>query len=315
MGPLIAPPSGALARALTELDDGETWLVEPRVDADSPRLWTPGVKLGVAPGSFFHLTECFGPVLGVMRAPDLATAIDWQNAVPFGLTGGIASLDPIEVDEWCARVEVGNAYVNRSTTGAIVRRQPFGGWKASAVGPGAKAGGPNYIAGLQRWSVIDVAAWDAHAWQESMAMWWAREIDTGHDPSGLTAERNVFRYRPLAGAVLVIADDPDAPAVVVATTAAARCGAALEIVRAGERGALIDRLGDRDRPVSKVRVLCPIDDELRCAVLDAGVALDETPVVPHGRLELLRWVREQSVSVTNHRYGNVGAAPLPRFVR
>jgi len=311
MGPLIAPPAGALARALTELDDGETWLVEPRVDAVNPHLWSPGVKLGVAPGSFFHLTECFGPVLGVMRAPDLATAIDWQNAVPFGLTGGIASLDPIEVDAWCERVEVGNAYVNRSTTGAIVGRQPFGGWKASAVGPGAKAGGPNYVAGLQRWSVIDPAAWDERAVRASMTTWWDREVGASHDPSALLAERNVFRYRPLDGVVLVVVDDPNAPAVAVATAAAARSAATLEIIDCGDRAALIARLGDSSRPVSKVRVLCPIDDGLRRVVLDAGIALDETPVVPHGRLELLRWVREQSVSVTNHRYGNVGAAPVP----
>jgi RHH-type transcriptional regulator, proline utilization regulon repressor / proline dehydrogenase / delta 1-pyrroline-5-carboxylate dehydrogenase len=47
---------------------------------------------------------------------------------------------------WRDEVEVGNAYINRPITGAIVRRQPFGGWKRSCFGPGAKAGGPNYVA-------------------------------------------------------------------------------------------------------------------------------------------------------------------------
>ena len=52
------------------------------------RLWTPGVRVGVQPGSWFHRTECFGPVLGVMRADDLDHAIELQNGTDFGLTGG-----------------------------------------------------------------------------------------------------------------------------------------------------------------------------------------------------------------------------------
>ena len=122
------------ARALTTLDPGESWLVEPRPLDDDGRLWSPGVRIGVQPGSWFHRTECFGPVLGVMRADDLDHAIDLQNAVAYGLTGGLHSLDEHEIERWLERVEVGNAYVNRHTTGAIVRRQPFGGWKRSSVG-------------------------------------------------------------------------------------------------------------------------------------------------------------------------------------
>ncbi len=151
MGPLIEAPSGKLLRALTTLDPGESWLVEPRRLDTSGRLWSPGLKEGVAPGSFFHLTECFGPVLGVMTARTLEEAIALQNAPRFGLTGGLHSLDGGEIALWLDRVEVGNAYVNRHITGAIVRRQPFGGWKASSVGPGAKAGGPNYVAQLGDW--------------------------------------------------------------------------------------------------------------------------------------------------------------------
>jgi RHH-type proline utilization regulon transcriptional repressor/proline dehydrogenase/delta 1-pyrroline-5-carboxylate dehydrogenase len=98
----------------------------------------------VRPGSFFHRTECFGPVLGLMRAADLDEAIALANDQPFGLTSGIQSLDDREVARWLERIEAGSLYVNRHTTGAIVGRQPFGGWKGSSVGPGAKAGGPNY---------------------------------------------------------------------------------------------------------------------------------------------------------------------------
>ena len=77
------------------------------------------------------------------------------------MTGGLHSLDEDEIEQWLDAVQVGNAYVNRHITGAIVQRQPFGGWKDSVVGPGAKAGGPNYVAQLGSWvpeqSPVDVA--------------------------------------------------------------------------------------------------------------------------------------------------------------
>ncbi len=69
VGPVIGEPSPKLRRGLTQLDDGERWLVEPRHLGDN--LWSPGVRIGVQPDSWFHVTECFGPVLGVMRADDL----------------------------------------------------------------------------------------------------------------------------------------------------------------------------------------------------------------------------------------------------
>ena len=145
VGPTIYPVEGKLRRALTTLDSDEEWLVEPQQLDSEASLWRPGVRIGVQPGSWFHNTECFGPVLGVMHARSLEEALAIQNASNFGLTGGIHTLNPEEVDTWLANVEVGNAYVNRAITGAIVQRQPFGGWKRSNVGPGAKAGGPNYV--------------------------------------------------------------------------------------------------------------------------------------------------------------------------
>jgi RHH-type proline utilization regulon transcriptional repressor/proline dehydrogenase/delta 1-pyrroline-5-carboxylate dehydrogenase len=150
--PLTQAPGEALRRALTTLDEGEEWLLEPRLmTGEHPHLWSPGIKLGVRGGSFFHGTECFGPVLGLMRAENLDEAIALANGTAFGLTSGIQSLDDREIDRWIDRIEAGNLYVNRPITGAMVGRQPFGGWKASSVGPGAKVGGPNYVLQLARW--------------------------------------------------------------------------------------------------------------------------------------------------------------------
>ncbi len=146
--PLIRPPRGDLERGLKELEPGESWAVRPRASADNPHLWSPGIKWGVAPGGFTHTHELFGPVLGVMGARDLDDAIELVHGTGYGLTSGLQSLDDREQAIWSHRVRAGNLYVNRGTTGAIVLRQPFGGRARSAVGPGLKAGGPNYVTAL-----------------------------------------------------------------------------------------------------------------------------------------------------------------------
>lgn len=240
MGPIIEPAEGKLLRAFTKLDPGEKWLVEPRQLDDTGRLWSPGLKTGVKPGSFFHLTEVFGPVLGLMRAKDLDEALELQNATAFGLTGGLHSLDSDEIAQWTEQVQVGNAYINRHITGAIVRRQSFGGWKDSVLGPGAKAGGPNYVAQFGQWAsdgpvergnsplprvstlhnvlapLVDND--DERAWLLAAARsdsgYWKSEFGVEHDESALRVESNVFRYRP-APQVVVRAERDARPAHVV----------------------------------------------------------------------------------------------------
>ncbi|WP_313815287.1 bifunctional proline dehydrogenase/L-glutamate gamma-semialdehyde dehydrogenase [Citricoccus sp.] len=157
MGPVIEVPGEKLQRGLTELGTGETWALEPRQLDETGRLWSPGIRAGVRAGSDAHLTEYFGPVLGVMTAETLEDAIELVNAVDYGLTSGIHSLDPDEIGTWLETVNAGNLYVNRGITGAIVRRQPFGGWKRSAVGAGTKAGGPHYLHGLGSWTDAPLA--------------------------------------------------------------------------------------------------------------------------------------------------------------
>jgi len=145
MGPLARPPRGPLKEALSQLDDGESWALEPRVMDDNPQLWTPGIKWGVRPGGATHRTEFFGPVLGVMRADSLEQAVALANQTGYGLTSGLESLDRREQTFWKERVKAGNLYINRGTTGAVVLRQPFGGMGKSALGAGIKAGGPHYV--------------------------------------------------------------------------------------------------------------------------------------------------------------------------
>ncbi|HUS40294.1 MAG TPA: bifunctional proline dehydrogenase/L-glutamate gamma-semialdehyde dehydrogenase, partial [Pirellulales bacterium] len=152
VGPLIRPPGGDLEVGLKELESDESWAVRPRRDETNPQLFSPGVKWDVSPGSYTHLTEFFGPVLAVIKAKNLSDAIKIVNATGYGLTSGLESLDDREQELWQHSIRAGNLYINRSTTGAIVLRQPFGGLGKSAFGPGVKAGGPNYVAPFMRFS-------------------------------------------------------------------------------------------------------------------------------------------------------------------
>ena len=87
--------------------------------------------------------EIFGPVLSVMKADDFTAALEIANGTDYALTGGLYSRTPQHIDRAAREFEVGNLYINRNITGAIVARQPFGGFKLSGVG--SKAGGPDYL--------------------------------------------------------------------------------------------------------------------------------------------------------------------------
>lgn len=145
IGPLIKPPSARLKEALTQLESGESWALEPKNLDQNPCLWSPGIKWGVTPGSITHMTEFFGPVLGVMHAKDLNHAIELANQTGYGLTSGLESLDRREQVKWKTTINAGNLYINRGTTGAVVLRQPFGGMGKSALGAGIKVGYSNYL--------------------------------------------------------------------------------------------------------------------------------------------------------------------------
>ncbi|WP_295013035.1 bifunctional proline dehydrogenase/L-glutamate gamma-semialdehyde dehydrogenase [uncultured Microbacterium sp.] len=279
VGPVIEVPEGKLRWALTELDAGEKWVLKPRLVEDSGgRLWTPGIRTGVQSGSRFHREEFFGPVLGIMHAPTLAHAIELQNAVDYGLTAGLHTQNPDDLAMWLERVQAGNLYVNRGITGAIVQRQPFGGWKRSSVGTGAKAGGPNHLIGLGSWrdtgghgsttlhlrgldtritALIESAQpsldYTAFEWLRraalSDALAWDREFGRVRDVSRLGVERNLFRYRSVPVAVRATGETPLRELLRV-TIAAIRAGGAFTLsVPAGLPAGVRRVLGDAEIPV------------------------------------------------------------------
>ena len=97
----------------------------------------------VSPQDTIAQEEIFGPVLAVIKASNFDEAVAIANGTDYALTGGLYSRTPQHIDRAYREFEVGNLYINRTTTGAIVSRQPFGGFKLSGVG--SKAGGPDYL--------------------------------------------------------------------------------------------------------------------------------------------------------------------------
>jgi RHH-type proline utilization regulon transcriptional repressor/proline dehydrogenase/delta 1-pyrroline-5-carboxylate dehydrogenase len=103
----------------------------------------PWIVADVSPSARIAQEEIFGPVLAVLRARDLDEALAIANGTDYALTGGLYSRSPSHIDRVRRDFLVGNLYLNRGITGALVDRQPFGGFKLSGIG--TKAGGPNYL--------------------------------------------------------------------------------------------------------------------------------------------------------------------------
>jgi RHH-type proline utilization regulon transcriptional repressor/proline dehydrogenase/delta 1-pyrroline-5-carboxylate dehydrogenase len=355
MGPLIRPPGGDLETALKVLEPGEEWALMPQPIEGNPNLWTPGIKYGVRPGSFTHLTEFFGPVLAVMRFETLSEAVALVNQTGFGLTSGLESLDEREWDYWKQHIHAGNLYINRVTTGAIVLRQPFGGMGKSVFGAGMKAGGPNYVAQFMDFTDAPLVKKSNHptlptlvalcggllaknhpeaehivAAALSCETTLRDEFGKEHDHFLLVGQDNVRRYLPLenvrvrvhaddsafdiftrviaahvAGCRVTVSAPTKSPAVSLLEELTESWAGAIEFVEeTDEQLAAAIRAGQTDR----VRFAAP--DRASVAVLqaggEAGGCVIGTPVSGEGRLEMLWYLREQSISTDYHRYGNLG---------
>ena len=118
----------------------EGWFCAPRIACDLP------------PDSPLLHEEIFGPLLAVERVRDVDAACERVDELRYALTGGLYARNPQTVERVARRSPVGNLYVNRPITGAMVGRQPFGGNRLS--GTGSKAGGPGYLLGFVEPQVV-----------------------------------------------------------------------------------------------------------------------------------------------------------------
>ena len=146
MGPLI--DQDAFQRLTKAMARGTQW-AKPLYRSPAERLPKEGYFVGPAlfadvdPHSALAQEELFGPVLALFRVRSFSEALELANDTDYGLTGGVYSRSPSHIEHAIKAFEAGNLYLNRPITGALVARQPFGGYKLSGLG--TKAGGPDYL--------------------------------------------------------------------------------------------------------------------------------------------------------------------------
>ncbi len=345
VNPLIRDPSEHLLRALTTLDEGESWLLKPVQDANNPNLWSPGIKMGVRPHTFMHQTELFGPVLGVMCAKNLKEAIEFANSTPYGLTAGIHSLDKREQNYWKTHILAGNLYINRAITGAIVGRQPFGGTKGSSFGTGMKVGGPNYLLQLIDGSklpplgnhpvqdaIVDLEGallTLGHKRKEvdgfykaaaSMAFWWDNYFTKPRMLRKLIGQDNILEYRPHNELFLLIQDEDILMDIFLILAAAKTvvckivCGASFKqerrLFKQGPLAKIFAKFGWSYGSIDDVILQIQKEPFPRIRSIselpqDVHIFVDRAKPSRNGRVELIHYLREVAISYDYHRYGSL----------
>lgn len=144
VGPVIDARAQATIQRYISLGLEEGQLLVQRTADQNGYFVGPTVFVDIQPHHRVAQEEIFGPVLSVMKADSFADAIRLANETEYALTGGVYARSPANLAMAREHFDVGNLYLNRPITGALVARQPFGGHRFSGVG--AKAGGEDYLA-------------------------------------------------------------------------------------------------------------------------------------------------------------------------
>ena len=320
VGPMITNKNDKLLQAFN-LEPGESWLVPPRFIDRREYILAPTVKWGVKPESFSFRTELFGPLLSVACIENLEEGIRLVNGLDYGLTSGLQSLDEKEQKLWKNSVMAENLYINRGITGAIVNRQPFGGMKLSAFGGGIKAGGPNYCTCFLEITDKPDSRTD---YRQSYAKAYQEEFSKPRDVNRLYGEQNLFRYLPLKNMILrLFPKDTDEEATMIAHAARiCRTPLTISFGPTDDRSSRLAGLGCTLRKESledflkelpeyeRVRTCSPdIPDVMYERAAETNKYIATAPPVKQGRIELIHYIKEQSIAFEYHRYGSISEVP------
>lgn len=320
VGPMITNKNEKLLAAF-KLEPGESWLVPPRFLDKKEYILAPTVKWGVKPGSYSFRTELFGPLLSVVCIENLAEGIKLVNGLDYGLTSGLQSLDEKEQKEWKDSIQAGNLYINRGITGAIVNRQPFGGMKLSAFGGGVKAGGPNYCACFLKITDKPGSTTD---YQKSYAEAYQKEFAHARDVNNLYGEQNAFRYLPLKNMALRLfpGDSDEQIRMIVLAAKTCRTPLVISFDPADDRTEILAPTGCQLKKESLDQFLITMKDYERIRTCRADIPMKmyeqaarfdkyiaTAPPVKNGRVELIHYIKEQSISFEYHRYGSISEVP------
>ena len=311
IGPLAVPINDNIKHVIASTTDQE-WLLKPTLSGDF--LLSPGIKWGITKDDFGYKNELFGPILFVMEAEGLYDAINLVNGVEYGLTSGIESLAREEVRYWKEQVEAGNLYANRGTTGAIVLRQPFGGIKASCYGFGMKAGGVNYV--LQFMALKNSSLKDMSAIAKDYKSAYLNHFSKETDYLKIRGQHNICRYiKPKQVRILIDeqTDEREVELIQIAcdTLRVKAVFYALTDVDLPMEGKLVvldtweDISHDIDHQVIIRSRVKNLPNSFRKELIKHHIHIYERPVHAKGRVELLNYLTEQSISINYHRYGNL----------
>ena len=317
VGPMITNQNEKLEQAF-KLEPGERWLIAPEFVDEKHYILRPTIKVDVNPGSFTFRTELFAPLLAVAPYDTLEQAVALVNGLDYGLTSGLQSLDEQEQRYWKNHIQAGNLYINRGITGAIVNRQPFGGMKLSAFGPGLKAGGPNYV--TQFMNITDKAGTTTD-YRASYAEWYVREFRHPRNiQPKIRGEQNVFRYLPLTGGMAMrLFGDETKEQVEMVCLAAKTVGTPLT-VSADKGNSLLDAAHavgatvinenlaafcERIKQYERIRTIsADVPDIVFQAAVNCNKYIAQALPVHDGRIELTHYIKEQSIANEYHRYGS-----------
>ncbi|MDR3189173.1 MAG: proline dehydrogenase family protein [Prevotellaceae bacterium] len=344
VGPMMDNDNEKLQRAIAQLEEGESWLVAPEFVDEKKYILKPSVKWGVKPTSYTFQTELFAPLLSVVCIDDLEQGIAYANSSEYGLTAGLQSLNEEEQALWKSSIEAGNLYINRGITGAIVRRQPFGGMKRSAFGGGVKAGGPNYTSCFVEFTENELPKASSTATlsglladekdknrlnfaQASYQAAWSDEFSQEKDVCHVYGEENIFRYLPLRSVGLRVQERDALADVLLVLTAASVTKTPLFVsisdgnrhreavakavamlssscvkVVVQDEPAFISEMGSYER----LRAASPdLSDAIYQKAAKLGKHIAASKPLAEGRLELLHYLKEQSIAYEYHRYGSI----------
>ena len=342
VGPMIDNHNEKLLYAIDHLEEGESWLVAPEFVDTQKYILKPTVKWGVKPQNYTFKNELFAPLLSVVCIDNLKQGIDYVNFLDYGLTSGLQSLDEEEHTYWKNNIQAGNLYINRGITGAIVRRQPFGGMKRSAFGGGIKAGGPNYVSCFVEFtekSILDAEhstalsdlvsdEYDKDRVNVAFSNYqkiWKEEFSQEKDVCHIYGEKNIFRYLPVKDIGFRVQNKDNLADILLVMIAANTTKATLSISISENnpnindvRKAIISLYGiklvvqdetgfiEDMEEYERIRITSPeVSDALyqKAAKLGQYIA-DKKPLI-EGRIELLHYLKEQSITYEYHRYGSI----------
>jgi len=344
VGPMITSENEKLLYAIDHLEEGESWLVKPEFVDEKRFILKPCVKWGVKPESYTFKNELFAPLLAVVCIDNLEEGIKMVNASEYGLTSGLQSLDEEEQLQWKNSIEAGNLYINRGITGAIVNRQPFGGMKRSAFGGGTKAGGRNYVSSfvtITENSKITPSSKEKELFKafssnlnihenvrfqtavdsylENFRTEFSQETDIHH----LMGEKNTFRYLPLKNMILRIQNSDTLCDIFMILAAAnivktpvkisiSREDYKLEVLKKtikDECTIIIENEKDFLNGIEhyeRIRTCNnQLSEEFFLKAAKTGKHIASSKPLVEGRLEILHYVKEQSIAFEYHRYGSI----------